>query len=274
MKKIKLIFGIIGIMFAGAVNAQAAIEPLLRPAFSGQLNQGKILVPEETINSPSGNYSLRFNSDGSLGLYQNSNNSRIWIAKGPNTSYGDTFKFLQDTPQYNKKWTQCFGLEKNGSFANLFKSCLPSSVRGAVSDAYLAVQDDGNLVVYSMAPAWKADGKHVTGSQGIAFSVGTSFSKGNSFSTSNGAARLDFSASGNLEIYTNGALTWQSGTAGSGELAVMQSDGNFVIYNAAGNAVWNTGTSGLTDAYLALGPNGALNIIARTPGSQAVLWHR
>lgn len=273
MKMIKIIFGIFLIACTGATNAQSASVPLMRPTFPGQLNQGKTMVPEETINSPSGTYSLRFNSDGSLGLYQNSSNARVWVAKGNSgISFGDTVTFMQDTPQYGNTWTKCFGVRKNGNFNNLFTSCLPISVRGTPGDAYLAVQDDGNLVVYAMAQAWKADGKYVHGYQGIVFPMGTSFSKGSSFST--GGARLDFSTSGNLEIYTNGALTWQSGTAGSGESAVMQGDGNFVIYNAAGNAIWNTNTSGRTDAYLALGPNGALNIIARVAGSQGILWHR
>ncbi|WOS40127.1 MULTISPECIES: hypothetical protein [Xanthomonas] len=273
----KFIFGAFAIASAFAANAQSASVPLIRPIFPGQLNQGKVMVPEETINSPSGTYSLRFNSDGSLGLYQNSNNSRVWIAKGDSgTSFGDTVSFLQDTPQYGKKWTQCFGMGKNGSYVNkLFKSCQTSSVRGlAGGEAYLAVQDDGNLVVYAMSQAWKADGKYINGYEGIAFPMGTTFSKGSSFSTSNGAARLDFSTTGNLEVYTNGALTWQSGTGGSGESAVMQGDGNFVIYNAAGNAIWNTNTSGRKDAYLALASNGALNVIARVEGSQGVLWHR
>ncbi|MGH4033084.1 hypothetical protein ACQB60_29580 [Actinomycetota bacterium Odt1-20B] len=38
-------------------------------------------------------------------------------------------------------------------------------------------------------------------------------------------------------------VVWQSGTAGrSAGAAVMQQDGNFVVYDADGNAAWNSGT--------------------------------
>ena len=57
---------------------------------------------------------------------------------------------------------------------------------------------------------------------------------------------------GNLVVYQNSdnRPRWASHTAGKrvgGQLArcaVMQGDGNFVLYTAAGRAVWNTGTQG------------------------------
>ena len=58
---------------------------------------------------------------------------------------------------------------------------------------------------------------------------------------------------GNLVVYNHGyggRATWASHTGGrrvGGQLArcaVMQADGNFVLYTAAGRAVWNTETAG------------------------------
>ena len=51
---------------------------------------------------------------------------------------------------------------------------------------------------------------------------------------------------GNLVLYTSaGSPVWASGTAGhDGASLVVQNDGNVVIYSASGSALWATGTSG------------------------------
>lgn len=51
---------------------------------------------------------------------------------------------------------------------------------------------------------------------------------------------------GNFVVYRNdGVPFWSTGTVGSdAATAVMQGDGNFVIYSRAGHAVWSTGTWG------------------------------
>ncbi|MDV2450316.1 hypothetical protein RL832_04885 [Xanthomonas hortorum NBC5720] len=248
---------------------QAAAETL-RPKLPGQLNQGDRLVPEETLTSPGGAYSLRFLADGSLRLYRNSDNSETWVAKsGGRISQGDTFSFLPATPL---QLSRCAAMQKNGaSGPPLFWTCAPSSVRGMVQDGYLAVQDDGNIVIYGIALAWRATGDFPNGLDGLAFPAGTVFTKGSSFQTSGGNVRLTFTASGNLELYSGGSLKWQSGTSGAGETATMQTDGNFVIYSSAGNPVWASNTQG-TDAFLSLSANGALAVLARAGGRSGVYW--
>ncbi|MBD4071700.1 hypothetical protein GUH79_13130 [Xanthomonas citri pv. citri] len=266
MRKLNIVLGLAATIACGQVNAQ-----MLRANFPGQLNQGNRLVPEETLTSPNGAYSLKFLADGSLRLYRNSDNRQTWVASSGQVSQGDSFSFLP-TGATGTRPSRCAGLQKNGaSGGSLFRTCAPSSVVGMVQDAYFAVQDDGNLVVYGFGPAWRATGEFPNGLDGIAFPPGTVFTKGSSFQTSNGSARLDFTASGNLELYAGGSLKWQSGTAGSGENAVMQGDGNFVIYNSAGSPVWATGTQG-TDPYLSLSTNGALAVLFRVSGRNGVLW--
>lgn len=51
---------------------------------------------------------------------------------------------------------------------------------------------------------------------------------------------------GNFVVYRNdGVPFWNTGTVGSdAATAVMQGDGNFVIYSRAGHPVWSTGTWG------------------------------
>jgi len=49
-----------------------------------------------------------------------------------------------------------------------------------------------------------------------------------------------------------GGVLWRSGTTGSGSHADFQADGNFVVYNGAGQPLWNSGTSGTANATLRL----------------------
>jgi hypothetical protein len=57
---------------------------------------------------------------------------------------------------------------------------------------------------------------------------------------------------GNLVEYEGATAIWASGTSGSGNYAVMQGDGNFVVYNASNVAKWSSGTSGNPGGYLEL----------------------
>lgn len=56
---------------------------------------------------------------------------------------------------------------------------------------------------------------------------------------------------GNFVVYrTGGGATWSTNTAGSGAVrAVMQTDGNFVLYNANNGVVWASNTSGHPNSY-------------------------
>jgi hypothetical protein len=64
---------------------------------------------------------------------------------------------------------------------------------------------------------------------------------------------------------------WSSGTAGSdAQLAIMQGDGNFVIYDSNHNPLWATGTNGNPGAYLAIQNDG--NLVIYAPDNVTVLW--
>lgn len=51
---------------------------------------------------------------------------------------------------------------------------------------------------------------------------------------------------GNLVEYSNGTALWASGTGGTGSSnhAIMQTDGNLVVYSGNGTALWQSGTGG------------------------------
>ena len=66
--------------------------------------------------------------------------------------------------------------------------------------------------------------------------------------------------------------TWNTGTAGGGAgQAILQSDGNFVVYDAQGNPGFFTGTGGNPNARLVLQDDG--NIVIYTSSDQPV-WDR
>lgn len=87
---------------------------------------------------------------------------------------------------------------------------------------FLAMQGDGNLVLYGPTGALWAS--HTVGS---------------------GASFTAFQSDGNLVLYGPSGAIWASNTAGNScsNLAI-QNDGNLVIYAANGAAIWSTGTYG------------------------------
>lgn len=85
--------------------------------------------------------------------------------------------------------------------------------------------------------------------------------------------RLTYQVDGNLVIYrsADNLPVWSSGTYGhTTGRAVMQPDGNFVVYNGGGAPVFHTSTFGNPGAFLRLQNNGSI-VIFRSP-DQARLW--
>ena len=78
---------------------------------------------------------------------------------------------------------------------------------------------------------------------------------------------LDFQANGNITLYSNFKPSWSTNTSGSGgSTLIMQTDGNLVEYNSAGQAVWSSGTNNNPGAYLALQTDGNM-VIYNSSGS-------
>jgi hypothetical protein len=69
-------------------------------------------------------------------------------------------------------------------------------------------------------------------------------------------AYLQLTSSGDLALWragqSSGASMWDTGTSG-GETAVMQNDGDLVVYSATGTALWSSGTSSNRGSYLCAG---------------------
>ena len=84
--------------------------------------------------------------------------------------------------------------------------------------------------------------------------------------------QLVLTSGGNLELTSNTNLTnpiWETGTTGAVR-AIMQGDGNLVLYNAAGQAVWASNSAGFEyqfGSYLTVGPDGGVFVFTPTGGS-------
>ncbi|MDE0002629.1 MAG: M12 family metallopeptidase [Rhodospirillaceae bacterium] len=84
------------------------------------------------------------------------------------------------------------------------------------------------------------------------------------------ACTLRYQTDGNLVAYKDRSAYWSSRTRGTpAGSAAMQSDGNFVVYDADGVARWSTRTAGNTGAFLSV--QNDCNIVLRAAGGVA-LW--
>jgi murein DD-endopeptidase len=92
---------------------------------------------------------------------------------------------------------------------------------------------------------------------------------GQSFTDSMSGLRLQMQGDGNLVLtYTpTSTPVWDSHTAGHGAYFIVQSDGNAVVYDKAHHAVFNTGTSSVSDPsnrVLVIDRSGRLAVLTRS----------
>jgi hypothetical protein len=88
----------------------------------------------------------------------------------------------------------------------------------------------------------------------------------------NGTTRLIMQGDGNLVLYRqdDGVALWSTGTWNTpANHAIMQTDGNFVVYDATGKAYWATGTWTDPGSYVVLQDDG--NFVLYGPNGGA-LW--
>ena len=97
---------------------------------------------------------------------------------------------------------------------------------------------------------------------------------GGSLSSPGGQYRLVYQSDGNLVLsdVLAGTALWATDTGGTAPgQAIVQSDGNFVIYDAAGSALWMAGTAGNPGAYLRIQDDG--NVVIYGANARPI-WSR
>jgi hypothetical protein len=156
--------------------------------------------------------------------------------------------------------------------------------------AYLAVQTDGNAVLYDATgkPLWNTATKG-TGAQlamqdngdlvlrlsgqwawsngapgSDKLTPGGVLTAGQTLHSPAGTSVLSMQYDGNLVVYRYGKARWSTRTDGNyGARAVMQGDGNFVVYDGAGRPLWNSATNGTGANRLVMQTDG--NLVLYTP---------
>ncbi|HVU59754.1 MAG TPA: CHAP domain-containing protein [Candidatus Saccharimonadales bacterium] len=139
------------------------------------------------------------------------------------------------------------------------------------------VQDDGGVVTYNSnnVPLWgNNESGHPThtyfGSDTLA--AGQTLPNDNYLRSANGLYAAIMQTDGNFMVYSPGYhVLWGAGTANTGaNYAAMQTDGNFVLYRANNTAVWGSGTNGDGAAHVVMQTDGNFQMYRDSDG--APLW--
>jgi SpoIID/LytB domain protein len=104
--------------------------------------------------------------------------------------------------------------------------------------------------------------------QGSSVQAPTTLTAGQFLHSPDGRFQAVLQSDGNLVIYGAGRALWATGTQAAGAVLSVQSDGNVVLYDGAGHPLWSTGTAGSGGNQLSLGNDGALTLT----GSGGSVW--
>jgi hypothetical protein len=191
---------------------------------ASMLTTGKTLSDGQSLTSPNGRWSFFMQSDGTLAVY------------GP----GGVQHWSSNTPNHpGAKLTLTNGnLQATAVGPGTYFSTHTST------GSTLAMQDDGNLVLYSATSSavWV-----ITPSSprpnGAIFQ-GDRLTAGVSIYSSSGAFNLTQQSDGNLVLYQGAVPRWWTSTFGhTAAYTILQDDGNLVVYSSTGAPLFNTGTT-------------------------------
>lgn len=197
----------------------------------------------ERLVSPDGQYLLAMRSDGDLTL--SAGGIVIWHAGV--TGAGN--------------WADVQGDGNFVIYTRAGKALWNTGTSGHPGTITLTVTNNGAVVLATnRATTWSA------ADPVDAVAVGDRLLTNQYLRSPNGQFQLSMQAGGDLVLTDGGLTAWSSHTSGLDNWAIVQGDGNFVIYNPAGRALWesrtNTASAGtsrlsLTDSGLVLSRSGA-----------------
>ena len=225
----------------GRVNAHKALYRA-RTLVSNRISRGgPPLDPGEQLDSsPDGQFALLMWPDGNLEI--TGPEGRIWASS------------TQGNPNAH------LTLRGDGTLAIVAAdgtTVLWASGSNPTAASYGLLTNTGHLVLYTPAnvPVWSTQGM---------LSVGVRLREGQPLTSFDGTMTLRMN-NGNLELWQGVVRVWQSGTGPSpNAYAMLQEDGNFVIFNADGTQrLWASGTTGQTVVFVQL-ENGYFSLRTRT----------
>ena len=188
---------------------------------------GCVIWASNTTGTGSHDY-LAMQGDGNLVIYQ-AGGKPVWASNTAGTGSGNRLAMQVNgnlvvyTSASKPVWAS--GASKADQLCTNAKMSAGKYLHSASGQYKIAMQGDGNLVVYDNGKAIWASNTAGTGS----------------------ANYLAMQGDGNLVVYTSGGKpVWASNTAGSGSgnHLIMQNDGNLVVYTAGGKAVWASKSAG------------------------------
>jgi hypothetical protein len=107
----------------------------------------------------------------------------------------------------------------------------------------LVLQNDGNLVIYN--PHGRAIWSRTSGVIMHLLLTNHSLQPGDFLEATNGQYSAAMQSDGNFVVYNaSGHPLWSSKTSSPGAVMVMQSDGNMVLYNTLNRPIWSTRSAG------------------------------
>jgi hypothetical protein len=211
-------------------------------AVSSLLLPGQYLKPGQYRRSQNGAYTLIMQSDGNAVLY-----------KGRTALWGT---------MTNRK-ASTLVMQRDGNLVVISgRTPVWSSGTHGSTNAFLAVQNDSNLVIYN---ARKKAVWHRNMVIGVLY-AGRVLKPGQALYSYNRVYRVQMQGDGNLVLVKYGKTPlWSTRTISKGAFAVMQTDGNFVVYSATKKALWHSKTI-RRGAVLQMQNDGNLVIVhGRTP---------
>lgn len=165
-------------------------------------------------------------------------------------------------------------MQEDGNFVlyNSYGQAYLHTGTGGKYGSYIIFDNDGSLKLYSPSPtvswqsktvasSWYASSKPSAGTM----TPGTILKSNQYLQSGNETFRLIMQSDGNFVLYeqATGKALWNSGTRGTGNWAVMQTDGNLVVYNASNTPLWSSGTAAKPSSYLLVQDDG--NMVIYTP---------
>lgn len=199
---------------------------------------GQSLTPGQSISSPSGAYTLKFETNGDLVDIQNSDNTVIWDSK--TTGKGGVAVYGPGTVA-GALIASAYMVDSSGNVLWNTPEYITSDNR---THSELELLDSGLVIMNLATPIWQSESAANPGGTGstVFFTVGQKIYPGTSYTI--GPCELAFQQTdGNMVIYGNGSPLWNTNTANQGAaFALLQTDLNFVVYNSAMSPLWYSNT--------------------------------
>lgn len=207
------------------------VSPIAQPSSDqSKLTSGAQLLPGQQIFTPEKHGVLILQKDGNLVYYCNL--KAVWSSgtAGRKTARA-TMQSDGNFVLYDNNGSALWHTQSNGN---------PGSE--------LRLQSDGNIVLYSASNTalWNSS---TVQNPSLLSMVNRSLwpryqlYKNQSLETADKKYRLTLQSDGNLVLYSATKALWSTRTNGKdSHYAVMQTDGNFVLYDTLGRALWNSRT--------------------------------